>query len=148
MKASLCQGTPQLHGYRSFCPEGPSKCHPVYRLSWLFIQILYDTLYNRPINTGKGFFVFSHFSRVRLCVTPRTVARQALCPWGFPRQEYWSGLPCPPSEDLPNPGIEPRSPTLQADSLSSEPPILQASSSLRRGLWEPLTYKLVGQKYW
>ena len=36
-----------------------------------------------------------------------------LCPWGFSRQEYWSGLPCPPPEDLPNPGIEPRSPALQ-----------------------------------
>ena len=41
---------------------------------------------------------------------------------GFSRRGYWSGLPCPPPGDLPNPGIEPRSPTLQADSLSSEPP--------------------------
>ena len=41
---------------------------------------------------------------------------------GFSRQEYWSGLPCPPPGDLPNPGIEPRSPALQADSLPSEPP--------------------------
>ena len=40
---------------------------------------------------------------------------------GFSRQEYWSGLPCLPAGDLPNPGIEPRSPTLQADSLPSEP---------------------------
>ena len=45
-----------------------------------------------------------------------------LCPWGFSRQEYWSGLPCPSPADIPNPGIEPRSPTLQADSLGSEPP--------------------------
>ena len=45
-----------------------------------------------------------------------------LCPWGFSRQEYWSGLSCLPSGDLPNPGIEPRSPTLQTDSLLSEPP--------------------------
>ena len=37
-----------------------------------------------------------------------------LCPWGFSRQEYWSGLPCLPPGDLPNPGIEPRAPTLQA----------------------------------
>ena len=44
-----------------------------------------------------------------------------LCPWGFSRQEYWSGLPCPPPGDLPNPGIEPRSPPLQADSLLTEP---------------------------
>ena len=44
-----------------------------------------------------------------------------LCPWVFSRQEYWSGLPCSPLGDLPNPGIEPRDPTLQADSLLSEP---------------------------
>ena len=41
---------------------------------------------------------------------------------GFSRQEYWSGLPCPSPGDLPDPGMEPRSPTLQADSLTSEPP--------------------------
>ena len=45
------------------------------------------------------------------------------CPWRFSRQEYWSGLPCPLPGDLPNPRIEPRSPTLQADSLMSEPPV-------------------------
>ena len=44
-----------------------------------------------------------------------------LCPWGFSRKEYWSGLPFPSPGDLPNPGIKPRSPTLQADSLSVEP---------------------------
>ena len=42
-------------------------------------------------------------------------------PWNF-LDEYWSGLPFPSPEDLPNPGIEPSSPTLQADTLSSEPP--------------------------
>ena len=41
---------------------------------------------------------------------------------GFSRQEYWSGLPCPPPGDLPNSGIEPRSPALQVVSLLSEPP--------------------------
>ena len=41
---------------------------------------------------------------------------------GFSRQEYWSGLPFPSPGDLPNPGIEPTSPVLQADSLPSEPP--------------------------
>ena len=45
-----------------------------------------------------------------------------LCPWRFSRQEYWCVLLCPPPGDLPNPGIEPRSPALQADSLPSEPP--------------------------
>ena len=45
-----------------------------------------------------------------------------LCPWGFSRQEYWSGWPCPPPGGRPNPGIEFGSPRLQADSLPSEPP--------------------------
>jgi len=41
---------------------------------------------------------------------------------GFSRQEYWSGLPFPSPGDLPDPGIEPKSPALQADALTSEPP--------------------------
>ena len=41
---------------------------------------------------------------------------------GIFQQEYWSGLPCPPPGDLSNPGIEPRSPVLQADALASKPP--------------------------
>ena len=45
-----------------------------------------------------------------------------LSPWGFFRKEYWSGLTCRFLGDLPNPGMEPRSPTLQADSLPSDPP--------------------------
>ena len=44
------------------------------------------------------------------------------CPWGFYRQEYWSGLLCPPPGDLPNPVIEPKSPALQMDSLPVESP--------------------------
>ena len=44
------------------------------------------------------------------------------CPWGMSRQEYWSGLPFLSPGDLPNSGIKPRSPTLQVDSLPSEPP--------------------------
>ena len=54
--------------------------------------------------------------------TPWTVAHQAPLSKGFSRQEYWNGLLCPPPGDLPNPGIKLRSPTLQADSLLSEPP--------------------------
>ena len=49
--------------------------------------------------------------------TPLTGARQAPPSMGFSRQEYWSGLPFPSPGDLPDPGIEPRSPALQADSL-------------------------------
>jgi len=50
-------------------------------------------------------------------MTPWTDARQAPLSMEFSRQEYWGGLPCPPPGDLPNPGIEPKSPALQADSI-------------------------------
>ena len=65
--------------------------------------------------------LLSRFSRVRLCVTPETAAHQAPPSLEFSRQKYWIGLPCLPPGDLPNPGIEPRSPTSQADSLPAEP---------------------------
>ena len=66
--------------------------------------------------------LLSHFSRVLPFATPWTIAYQAPQSMGFSRQEYWSGLPFPSPGDLPDPGIEPRSPTLQADALTSEPP--------------------------
>ena len=58
-------------------------------------------------------------SRVQLFATPQTLACQAPQSMEFSRQGYWSGLPFLSPGDLPNPGIEPRSPTLQADSLPS-----------------------------
>ena len=79
-------------------------------------------------------------SRVRegqFCTSPlcvRAVSESYLTLWdpmdcsqaplsmGFSRQEYWSGLPCPPPGDLPDPEIKPRSPALQVDSLPSKPP--------------------------
>ena len=62
-----------------------------------------------------------------LCaVLSRSAVSDSATPWtvamGFSRQEDWSGLPYPPPGDLPNPGIKPRSPELQADSLPAEPP--------------------------
>ena len=63
-------------------------------------------------------------SRVRLFATLWTVTYQAPLSMGFSRQEYWSGLPFPSPGDLPNPGIEPGSPALEADALTSEPPHL------------------------
>ena len=62
------------------------------------------------------------FSRVQLFATPWTVAYHTPPSLGFSREEYWSGLPFPSPEDLLHPVIEPRSPTLQADTLLSEPP--------------------------
>jgi len=61
-------------------------------------------------------------SCIRLLVTPWTVAYQVSLSMGFSRQEYWSGLPFPSPGDLPDPGIKPRSPILEADALTSEPP--------------------------
>ena len=59
---------------------------------------------------------------VQLFETPWTLALQAPPSVEFSRQEYWSGLPFPSPGDLPNLGIEPRSPTLQVDALPSDPP--------------------------
>ena len=63
--------------------------------------------------------------KVKSCPTlcdPWTLAHQAPLSMGFSGQKYWSGLPFPSPGDLPDPGIEPRSPTLQADALTSAPP--------------------------
>ena len=57
-----------------------------------------------------------------LCNPMDGIAFQALLFMGFSRQEYWSGFPCPTPEDLPDLGLEPRSPALQADYLPPEPP--------------------------
>ena len=61
-------------------------------------------------------------SHVRLFATPWTVAYQDPESMGFSRQEYWSGVPFPSPGDLPNPGIKPGPPALQADALLSEIP--------------------------
>ena len=61
-------------------------------------------------------------SCVQLFATPWPVAYQAPLSMGFSRREYWTGLPFPSTEDLPNPGIEPESPALRADALTSKPP--------------------------
>ena len=61
------------------------------------------------------------FRRVHIFVPLWTIACLAPLSMGFSRREYWSGMPCLSPGDCPNPGIEPRSPALQADSLPSEP---------------------------
>ena len=60
------------------------------------------------------------------------------------RQEYWSELPCPTPGDLPNPGIKPRSPTLQADSLPSEPSVQFSSVQSRPTLCDPMNRSMPG----
>ena len=71
---------------------------------------------------SDGICVCQSLSHIWLFVTPWSVAHKAPLAMGFSRQEYWSGLPCPPPGDLPNPGIEPWLPALQANSLPSESP--------------------------
>ena len=87
---------------------------------------LYCCPANRFISTiflDSMLLLLSRISRVWLCVTLWTVACQAPLPMGFSKQEYWSRLPFPSPEDLPNPGIERVCPALQVDSL---PPIREA----------------------
>ena len=74
-------------------------------------------------------------------VTPWIVAYQVSLSMGFSRQEYWSGLPFLSAGDLPNPGIEPRSPALQADSLPSEPPGKPHQGRLGSFLENPFSLK-------
>ena len=72
--------------------------------------------FNLIILTARYDFLNFQVKVAQLCPT--------LCDpmnWEFSRPEYWSGKPFPSPGDLPNPGIEPRSPTLQADSLPAEP---------------------------
>ena len=87
--------------------------------------------------------MLNRFSRVRLFVTPRTVARQAPLSMGFSSQECWSGVPFPSPGDLPDPGLEPGSPALQTESLSTKPlgkPSNHQSSqfSHQKALWTHL----------
>ena len=76
-----------------------------------FLNIVSSDVWSKP------YFVCV-LSRVRLLVTPWTVARQAPLSMEFSRQEYWSGLPFPSSGDVPDPGIEPMSPRF----FTTEPP--------------------------
>ena len=73
--------------------------------------------YHSNFQSGGGLVAQSGWT----LVTPWTVSCQVPLSMGFSRQENWSGLPCPPPGDLPNPGMEARSPAGQADSLPSQP---------------------------
>ena len=72
-------------------------------------------------HVGQKLWKWKSSSHVWLFATPWTVAHQILLSMEFSRQEYWSGLVFPSPGDLSNPGIEPRSPAFQSDSLLSEP---------------------------
>ena len=106
----------------------PGWNHSLYIGSLLFVY-LFTRMKTSRGTEGKGEVKgevrepkYSLLSCVQLFFSPWTTARQAPPSMGFPRQEYWSGFPFPSLGDLPDPGIKPRSPALQADSLPSEPP--------------------------
>ena len=85
---------------------------------WLWVG--YESL--SMLSSSESEITVKLLSHVWLFATPWTVAYQAPQSMEFSRQEYWSGLPFPSPGNLPNPGIEPGSPALQADALPSESP--------------------------
>ena len=96
------------------CKSVPIFYLILYSLQYLPILLSSDTP-NQLLN-WRGWdklrvhaFILSHSSSVCILMIPWTVAFQVPLSMGFSRQEYWSGLPCPPPGDLPNPGIEPTS---------------------------------------
>ena len=110
----------------SFCPQ--SGFLLLIYISLVSVQLLFRVstihyiLFMYLIPIANIIVKVKSLSHVLLFVTPWTVVYNAPPSMGFSRQEYQSGLPLPSPEDLPNPGIEPGSPTLQADALPSEPP--------------------------
>ena len=117
---------PVLHNKRGHCSEKPvhhTKEQPLLtaarETSWAATKTQHGQKY-----------IHKKFRKWTVLVTqscqtlwpPWTVARQAPPSMGFSRQKYWSRLPFPSSRNHPDPGIEPRSPALQADCLPSEPP--------------------------
>ena len=127
----LSPGCPQIHNR-----ESPVTCQSVTVLdsspgavlssqsTWVFSGVGAPILhYCLCCSTERKWKVKAKsFSRVWLFGTPWTVAYQVPLSMEFSRQEYWSGLPFPSPGVLPDPGIEPRFPTLQADALPSESP--------------------------
>ena len=89
---------PTKKGFLSLLSSWPSRPH-----------ILAAVSSSSPTCFSELFDMVSHFSRARLFVTPWSVAGQAPLSMEFSRQEHWSGLPCPPPGDPPEPGIEPAS---------------------------------------
>ena len=90
----------------------------MFPVGWPFINLKWSEVKWSEVKWSE----VKLLSRVWLFAIPWTVVYQASLSMGFSRQEYWSALPFPSPGDLPDTGIEPGSPTLQADTLPSEPP--------------------------
>ena len=109
-------------------PTSRDICDPGITLTLCLLHLWHWQADSLPLlPPGKPFYwgtkvKVKPLTCVWLFVTPGTVAYQAPLSMEFSRQEYWNGLPFPSPGNLPDPGIKPRSPALQADALPSEPP--------------------------
>ena len=112
-ETSRSQGTYVFNFNRLPATGSPSACNNYYVYYVYYVSVLHSQ------QTMK--VKVKSLSHVQLFATPWAVAYQATPSLGFSRQECWSGLPFPSPGDLPNPGIEPGSPSLQVDTLPSEP---------------------------
>ena len=116
MVNGICSGTRLL----GFNPQHNHSHTVRTRISCLVSPGPFSVKWNMPVNICVHVLSLSVISD---SLQPHGLyPMRFLCPWGFSRQEYQSGLPCPPPGNLPNRGIEPRSCALQVDSLLSEPP--------------------------
>ena len=119
----LCGETQGQRNLTGYSPQGHKDSERteqlrMYRISKTFkdLEVYFTQRYAQWTCSGGGLVTKS----CPAVATPWTVAHQAPLSTGFSRQEYWSGLPFPSPGDLPDSGIEPRSPALQADSLLTE----------------------------
>ena len=95
----------------------------IYKSAFTYNLVSLSLLWRKlPASFQRWKWKVKLLSRVQLFATPWTVAYQAPQSMEFSRQEYWSGLPFPSPQDLPDPGIKPESPTLRAVALPFEPP--------------------------
>ena len=98
----------------SLCPTDPWR--------WVFLDCPLHSLMAELLCVSELNSDLNPYPTLTLIlVLTALVTRQAPLSMGFSRQKYWSGFPFPSPQDLPNPGIEPRSPTLRADTLPAEP---------------------------
>ena len=87
-----------------------------------------------PVRKGRSCCCFS-CCRVWVCVSPGLDPARLLCPWGFSRQEHWSGLPAPSPGDLLDPGVKPTFPALAGGFFTTDPPGKPKGRRTRRITW-------------
>ena len=118
------------------------KTNGQYLLSTHLPESILRILHTYNHNAQQVLLVIQSLNPVQLSWTPWTVAHQASLSMGFPRQEYWSGLPSPPPEDLPNPGIKIVSPALAGEFFTTETPGYYYHFQFTRSLTEAQSNKV------